>query len=112
MAIDPNLTRDELQQLLNEVSAALRNIEQAQQTNEQTLKDAATVDADIDAVVAHAGRVRQILTAPTGQPLGTVEVGVKWLAEALYAVGALSIRTARIAAGRTDTTTTLPPSGG
>lgn len=112
MPIDPNLTRDELQQLINEATAALRNMEQQAATNEQALKDAAAVDAEIAAVVAHADRVHQIIAAPLGQPLEMVEQAVHWLAEALYPVGALTIRAARLAASRTETTETLPPSEG
>lgn len=101
-------TEAELVALIDEIRAQLAVIQQQEATNEQILRDAAAVDAEISAVMAHATKVEQIIGMPSGQDLPTVEVGVHWLAEALYQVGALSIRAARLAAGRTQTAETLP----
>ena len=62
----------------------------------------------IQAVMTHADRMTTILTAPAGASPAEVEMAVKWVAEALYQVGALAIRSARLAAGRTQTAETLP----
>ena len=47
-------------------------------------------------------KMTTIITAPAGASPAEVEMAVKWVAEALYQVGALSIRAARLAAGRTQ----------
>lgn len=105
MPIDPTLTYEELKQLQNEIAAEIRNIEQQREANEKALRDAVAVDAEIMDVTAHAAKIQKVIDTPDGQDLATVETGVHLLAEALYSVGVLSVRAARLAANRTDSTT-------
>lgn len=102
------LTPDELAQVIDAARLRMSEIDRASGLNEAALRDAAAVDAEIAAVASHANRMSTIMAAPTGASPAEVEVAVKWLAEALYQVGALSIRAARLAAGRTQTAETLP----
>lgn len=99
---------EDLQALANAIQLRRVELQREADQNAALLRDAAAVDAEIAAVMAHAAKVEQIVSMPAGQDLPTVEVGVHWLAEALYQVGALSIRAARLAAGRTQTAETLP----
>lgn len=101
-------TATELAALVDAAQLRLTELRRLKANNEALLKDAATVDAEIAAVASHAERMTTILTAPAGASPAEVEVAVKWLAEALYQVGALSIRAARLAAGRTQSAETLP----
>ena len=102
------MTPTELQAMIDAAQLRLSELRRTQTTNEQLLRDAAAVDAEIAAVMTHANRMTTILTAPAGASPAEVETAVKWVAEALYAVGALAIRAARLAAGRTQTAETLP----
>lgn len=101
-------TTADLTALIDAARLRLSEIERATRTNEEALRDAAAVDAEIAAVMTHADRMTTILTAPAGASPAEVEIAVKWVAEALYQVGALAIRAARLAAGRTQTAETLP----
>ena len=107
MSINPDLTIQELRQLIQEATAALFEREQQRAANEQALRDAAAVDAEIGAVASHAAHVQQIINAPAGQSLAAVETGLKWLAQAVYDLGSLTIRTARLVANRTQSTETM-----
>lgn len=102
------LSPAELRALMDAIR--LLQVEAARESdrNAGVLRDAAEVDAAIGAVVARAQNVQTIIDAPPGQTLDTIEVGVKWLAAAVYDVGALTVRAARLAADRTDSTDTLP----
>lgn len=90
-------TEADLTALIDAARLRQSEIDRATRTNEQLLRDSAAVDAEIAAVMTHADRMTT-----------EVEMAVKWVAEALYQVGALSIRAARLAAGRTQTAETRP----
>lgn len=102
MPLDPQLTYKELLQLQNEVAAEIRNIEQQREANRRALQSAQAVDDEIAEVLTHAPRLAAIAAAPRGQSPAAVEGAVRQLAEALFAVGTLTVRSARLAAGRTD----------
>ena len=101
-------TAAELSALMDAAQLRLTELRRVRTKNEEALRDAAAVDAEIAAVMTHADRMTTILTAPAGASPAEVEMAVKWVAEALYQVGALAIRAARLAAGRTQTAETLP----
>ena len=107
----PDLTEytpADLQALADAVQLRRVELQRDADRNVTALRDATAVDADIAAVIAHADRMQQIIAAPAGASPAQVEQAVKWTAEALYAVGALAVRAARLAAGRTQTAETLP----
>lgn len=109
VAIDlTGYTATDLSQLIDAARLRQSEIKRLEVSNETVLRAAGAVDADIAAVMTHAERVATIINAPPGQPLEAVETAVRWLAEALYPVGGLSIRAARLASGRTNTAETLP----
>lgn len=110
MSVDlSTMTEEELVELLHAAQQALAARQAQQAQNAAQLRE---VDEKIGYLVGTvATRLQQITSVDFAASPEHITTALHWLADAVWHVGDLTIQSARLAAGRTDTVETMPSSG-